>query len=248
MAFLQKMMLKRVFLLAALALPALAWGSGPKVKVDGCLNLSSAYIWRGEQVCNVHVNPSVAVNFAGFRLENYNYLSLDGGYKEIDWDLSYTLGDFSLHVADYYSCSPASGAAEDFFSWKKGATGHVDELALVYSSSVIPLDVKWFTFFWGSWLPDADGRPGDNSFSSFLELGTHVQTGERGTASATLGISVLKGMYTQYKESFMPVHAALAYTYVIPLSDSLSVPLQATVVWNPYTRACYAGASAGLSF
>ena len=117
------MNLRKIILPVALALPVVAWGAGPKVKVDGYLNLSSAYIWRGEQVCNVHVNPGVAVTFAGLRLENYNYLSLDGGYKEIDWDLSYTLGDFSLHVADYYSCSPASGAAEDFFSWKKERPG-----------------------------------------------------------------------------------------------------------------------------
>ena len=232
--------------IAALALlSATLHAAGPKV--DGVLKLSSAYLWRGDEVCGTHFNPDICFSIGPFTLENYSFLAFDGQYKEIDWDLSAKAGDFTFHLADYYARYASSTMPENFFSWKKGQTNHVDEVALVYDCSAFPLCAKWFTFFWGDWLPGKDGAPGDLSLSSYLELGTYYDMDNWGKASLTMGASVLKGAYTGYTKSFAPIHLELKYEKKLEAGD-FKIPVGASVVVNPFNRRCYAAAWAGFSF
>lgn len=219
----------------------------PPVSIDGSVVVSSAYLWRGDKVCGLHFSPDVSLHIGNFTIENYSFLALNGSYKEIDWDIYYTIGDFSIHLADYYGRYKDDEMTENFFSWRKGATNHCDEFCLAYESSVIPLNVRWFTFFWGDWLPDGNGDPDRLSFSSFLEMETYYEFEKYGTATLNLGLSVFRGAYTDYEKPFMPVHIGLTYAKSFDLGK-VEVPLEAFVVWNPYLKTCHAGASVGLAF
>ena len=154
--------------LSLLLLPLGLSAEKPSVSVDGSLLFSSTYIWRGDRLCGFHLNPNVGVNLGGFRLENNSYFSTDGLYKEIDWDLSYTFGDFSIHLLDYFSHT--AGDPEYYFDWRRGPSSHMDEIGLCYESSAIPLNVSWYTFVWGDWWENEDGTTGPLTFSSFLEM------------------------------------------------------------------------------
>jgi len=229
--------------LIALLLPSLLNAAGDvPVRVDAEIKLSSAYLWRGDAVCGFHANPDICFRVGNLTLEHYDYLAFDGSYKELDWDLSYRLGDFTFHLADYYFYQSSSVVPENYFSWKKGATTHVDEVALVYESSHLPIVAKWFTFFWGDWRPD-----GSMSLSSYAELTAYHKFGEYGTASLIAGASVLKGSYTGYSKDFAPIHVELKYSKTLEAGD-VGFPLAVSFVVNPYTRRAYAAASAGISF
>lgn len=143
-------MLRRVITAAALLLATSlsALAGKPPVYVTGSVTMSSAYLWRGDRVCGLHFKPDVVLHVGNLALEQYSFLALDGSYKEIDWDLFYTFGPFSVHVADYYARYSDYITEENFFSWRKGATNHIDEVAFTYSCPSFPLNVKWFTFFW----------------------------------------------------------------------------------------------------
>ena len=229
------------------AVSATLQAAAPGFSVDGSLKLSSAYLWRGDRVCGTHFNPDICFNIGPFTVENYDFLAFDGSYKEIDWDLSLKAGDFTFHLADYYARYASSPVPENFFSWKKGQTNHVDEVALVYDCSTFPLVAKWFTFFWGDWIPDASGAPGALSFSSYLEIGTYHDWEEWGMASLNVGASILKGAYTGYTRSFAPIHVELKYEKQLK-AGSFSIPVGASFVLNPFTRSCYAAAWAGFTF
>lgn len=235
-----------ILLSALLSFPLFAQES--RFSVDGVVTLSTAYVWRGDKVCGLHVNPDVCLHYGGLCLENYCYLAADGKYKEIDWDLSYTVGDFSFHVADYYARYSDTAFKENWFSWTKGSTNHVDEVAVVYDSSVIPFCAKWFTFFWGDWIPDAAGNPGAQSWSSYLELCGYLESETIGRGSLILGASVLKGSYTGYTKSFAPIHAELRYDKEFEAGKKLKIPIGASFVLNPFNGNCYAVASVGLAF
>ena len=239
-----KRVLITVLLLAA-AVPAMAGvlPSGQKAKIDATITLSSAYLWRGEQCCGVHAAPDVRFTAGNFTLEHYDFMALDGSYKEIDWDLSYKLGDFTFHVADYFFRTADSPIPENYFTWKKGETTHVDEVALVYECSAIPLTAKWFTFFWGDWLPDT----GDLSFSSYFEVGAYHRFQDDGVFSAALGTSVFRGSYTGYTRSFAPIHAELRYSKELSLGK-VTFPLGVSFVVNPFSGNCFVSASASVSF
>ncbi|MBQ9462442.1 MAG: hypothetical protein IJU68_02150 [Bacteroidales bacterium] len=221
--------------------------AGPGFSVDGRVLLSSAYLWRGDRVCGTHFNPDVCLNFGNFTIENYDYLSFDGQYKEIDWDLSWKAGDFTFHLADYYARYASDPGKENFFNWKKGQTNHVDEIALVYDSSLFPLTAKWFTFFWGDWIPDSTGAPDRLSLSSYLELGTYYKSEKWGICSLALGASVLKGSYTNYSRDFAPIHLELKYEKILD-AGSIRIPVGASFVVNPYNHSCYGAAWAGFEF
>ena len=240
--------MKRGFITIAAALllsPALQAQEKSRFSVDGGITLSSAYLWRGDAVCGLHANPDVRFHWGGFTLETYSYLALDGSYKEIDWDLQYTLADFTLHLADYYY--NFAGMRENYFSWKMGETTHVDEVALVYDCSAFPLIAKWFTFFWGDWKTDSRGLPFGVSFSSYAEIGTYRKLDRWGTVSAAVGASVLPGTYTNYTRNFAVIHTELKYTKTIEL-DPISIPLGVTFMINPYARTCHVAAAVGLNF
>ena len=236
--------MRKITLLICLALLPVGLAA-EKPSVDGSLLYSSAFIWRGDKLCGFHLNPNVGVNFGGFRLENNSFFSTDGLFKEIDWDLSYTIGDFSIHILDYFSHT--QGTPEYYFDWRKGLSSHTDEIGLCYESSVIPLNVGWYTYVWGDWLEGEDGKVGPLSFSSYLELGTYYEFEGGGTASLTLGASVFKGYHTDYSKYFMPVHVGIGYGKTLS-AGSLSIPLEFNIVVNPYRRAVIAGASIGVEF
>lgn len=223
-------------------------GSTPlRPEVKTTINLSSAYLWRGDAVCAFHVAPDVSLSLGNFTLEHYDYLALDGSYKEIDWDLIYRAGDFSFHLADYYFRYSDNPVKENYFTWKKGQTAHVDEAAIVYDSSAIPLTVKWFTFFWGDWLPGPDGLPAGLSLSSYLEISAYHTFQDEGVFRVSLGSSVFKGSYTGYTRNFAPIHAELKYGKELS-AGSVKFPLSVSFVLNPFSGQCFAAASAGVSF
>ena len=240
-------MLGLFFLPALFLLPVTAHAGSPVVSVDGSLLFSSAYLWRGEKVCGLHFNPDVAIHLGNLTLENYSFLALDGQYKEIDFDLSYKVGDFTFHLADYYFHYTDPAVEENYFTWKKGETGHCDEVALCYESSAIPLNVRWFTFFWGQWIPDSEGKLGRLFFSSYLEIETYCNIGAGGRLSLNLGTSVLKGPYTGFSKDFMPIHIALGYSHSFDVGK-IRIPLRSTIVFNPYMKTCLAEAALGIAF
>ena len=212
-------------------------------KVSGTATLSSGYIWRGDKVCGVQINPSIKATYKGFALESYGFLALDGSYKEIDWDLSWTYKDFSFHLADYFYRGAGYLRPEDYFNFKKGETTHISEFILCYEPAKLPFCARWFTFFYGDWLPDS-GRP---TFSSYLELEAYHDFSHGGRLSGFVGSSILKGQYTGYTKDFAVVHLEIRYSRTIDLGP-VSLPLSASYILNPFAGTSFLNASVGISF
>ncbi|MBO4263689.1 MAG: hypothetical protein J5871_03300 [Bacteroidales bacterium] len=221
--------------------------SKPRLTVSGSVELASGYIWRGDRVCGAQFTPTLTLGYGRVSLQGFGYLALDGSYKEIDWDLSCRLGDFSLHVADYFFREASSPVAEDYFNWKKGETNHVLEGIVCYEPERLPFAAKWFTFFYGDWLPQPDGSKGKASFSSYLELEAYHRFGQAGRLSLFMGSSVLKGAYTNYTRDFAVIHLELRYAHTLTLGK-LQMPLGFGYIVNPYRHTSYLNASVGVCF
>ena len=235
-------------ILTTLILLAPAWlHAGNPLKVSATANLQSAYLWRGEKVCEVNFNPILEASVGGFTAQAFAYLPFDGSYKEIDVDFFYTLGPWQLHVADYFIRFAADTAPENFFDFRKQSTNHILEGILCYTPKTVPIEAKWFTFFYGDWIPEADGSRGKTSFSSYLELIGYHDFDTAGRVSLVGGASILKGPYTSYTKDFAFIHCELRYTNTIELG-AVKLPLGVSWLLNPYARRVFMNASVGVTF
>ncbi|MBQ9475574.1 MAG: hypothetical protein IJU69_04890 [Bacteroidales bacterium] len=216
-------------------------------RVSGSMELASGYIWRGDRVCGVQISPSLTLSYKGFALQSFGYLALDGSYKEIDWDLSYSWKDFSVHIADYFYRGTGYVMPENYFNFRKEDTTHIVEAIFCYEPEKLPFCARWFTFVYGDWIPDAEGKRGKPSFSSYLELEGYYNFQSAGKLSLFMGSSIFKGAYTAYQKPFAVIHLELRYAYSLNLGK-VSMPLSAGFILNPYSKAAYLNASVGISF
>ncbi|MCR5520031.1 MAG: hypothetical protein K6F21_06835 [Bacteroidales bacterium] len=232
-----------ISMLLALASAGSLLAQEKTLTVDGSVELYSAYIWRGDKVCGTQFSPTVNFRYGSWTLQSFGFLAIDGSYKEIDWDLSYKYKDFSFHFADYYYHGSGYPQPEDYFDFKKNSSTHVLEGIICYDPENLPLSARWFTFVFGSYLPDS----GKNAFSSYLELEAFHNFGNGGKLSLFLGSSVLKGPYTNYEEAFMPIHLELRYRRSVEIAGA-HLPITASYTINPYTRSSFLNAGIGVEF
>ena len=106
-----------------------SFGQSP-VQAEASLIVSSAYLWRGEKVCGFHLQPGAAIKIGRFTIENSDYISLDGKYQEVDLGVSYSFGELSVHLADYYSHTEggAYDSAQDSIP-SRGGVAHKPQTA-----------------------------------------------------------------------------------------------------------------------
>lgn len=241
-------MIKRTAAISLLIICSLAQVQArEKITVSGSIEAYTAYMWRGQKESGVHVAPCLTFQWGNFALQSYGFLSFDGTYKEIDWDLSYTAGAFTFHLADYYARISSWTTPENYFSFRKGETNHIQEAIICYEPSKLPFAVRWFTFLHGDWIPESDGTLGKPSFSSYLEAELYHKFSPNSRLSLFCGASVLKGSYTAYTRNFAVINLELRYRHYLPVGP-VRIPLHCSYIINPYRKTSWLNAGIGIEF
>lgn len=237
----------RLLFVFALVLSNVLHLDARKFSVSGSVETYTAYLWRGSKECGAHAAPCLSFSYGNFTLQSYGFISYDGYYKEIDWDISYKVGDFTFHLADYYARLSTYQTPENYFDFRKGSTNHIQEVILCYEPQKLPFAIRWFTFVNGDWLPQADGTLGRASFSSYLEPEIFYQFKENSRLSLFCGASVFKGNYTKYTKDFAVIHLELRYRHQF-MFGKVNIPVQVSFVTNPYSGKTWLNAGAGIAF
>lgn len=73
-----------------------------KVEASVGTDLVSGYIWRGQDLGNVSIQPSLSIAYKGFSLSAWGSVGFEkSDTKEFDLTLGYGIGGFSVSVTDY---------------------------------------------------------------------------------------------------------------------------------------------------
>ena len=90
----------------------------------------SSYIWRGQNLGHVSLQPELAVAWKGLSLAAWGSVSLshNNDVREIDLTLSYNTGNLSFGIVDYWD----DGNDNRYFFYKNG-TGHAFEGFISYN-------------------------------------------------------------------------------------------------------------------
>lgn len=194
--------------------------------------LVSTHVWRGGKSGNAPAfEPMLELSRNNFTLGSWAAVTFDGLYRELDLYLTYTVGDFTLGLYDYY-CPPAEPGVADFSNLSGPDTYHLYCFDAVYQgSSKLPVKLTASVMMYGM---DVEAESGDPYFSTYLEA-VYVKQWELWSAGATLGITTHKGIYA---DKPAVVHTEFNVKRKFALKN-VSIPVFAKTIYNPYADKLY---------
>lgn len=155
---------------AAVAFPVVAEGQD-KVEASVGADLVSSYIWRGQELGDVSIQPSVSLSWKGLSLTAWGSASWGSGYaKEFDLTLGYAVKGFSVSVTDYSfskgtNFKTGTDISGKYFHFGSNSTLHVYEAQVGYDFGF--LAVNWYTNICGNDGLKKDGKRAYSSYFSF---------------------------------------------------------------------------------
>lgn len=206
-----------------------------KVEASAGVDLVSGYIWRGQDLGGVSLQPSVSVAYKGFSLEAWGSVGFESkDDKELDFTLGYSTGGFSISVTDYWF-----NGGPGYFHYGARNTTHVFEGQIGYDFG--PLAVNWYTNFAGA---DGVNGDGDRAYSSYLSAAAPFKLGGLDWTAEIGATPWATDFYGS--NGFAVCDISLGVSKDIKITDSFSLPLFAKATWNPRTEGAYF--VVGLSF
>ena len=153
-------MKKMLFILLSVAGVTMA-GAQDKVSANLGVDLVNQYIWRGQDLGNVSLQPTLGVEWKGLSLSAWGSVGITRAEdtKELDITLSYSTKGFTLGLTDYWFSNGS------YFQYKSGKTTHIWEGFVGY-------DFKYFTATWYTNFAGDDGlnNSQNRAYSSYIEL------------------------------------------------------------------------------
>ena len=211
-----------------------------KVEASVGVDIVSGYVWRGQDLGGVSLQPGVSVAYKGFYLEAWGSTGIGktdaDGYdaKEFDLTLGYSAGGFSISVTDYWFNTGAG-----YFHYDARNTAHLYEVQAGYDFGVVA--VNWYTNFAGA---DGVRENGRRAYSSYISIAAPFRLGGlewTAEAGATPWETDFYGA-----GGFAVCDISLGASKDIRITRSFSLPLFAKATWNPCSEGAYL--VVGLSF
>lgn len=239
-----KRFFKKAALLSSMAilLPAVSVAQD-KMEAEAGADLVSGYIWRGQDLGNVSIQPSLCVSYKGFSLSAWGSAGIEKeDVKELDLTLGYSTGGFSISVIDYWS-----NGGPGYFHYGSHCTNHVFEAQVGYDFG--PLALNWYTNFAGA---DGVNKDGDRAYSSYISATVPFKlAGMEWTVEA--GAVPWSTDFYNYTENpndpdqpscngsngFTVCDISLGVSKEIKITESFSVPAFAKITVNPRTEGAY---------
>ena len=197
----------------------------------------SNYIWRGQDLGNVSLQPTLGVEYKGLSLTAWGSVGLTDASdtKEFDLTLAYSIGGLNIGVTDYWF-NQADGGDPDgrYFKYGSHATNHVFEANIGYDFGLA--SVQWFTNFAGN---DGTNKDGKRAYSSYVEATVPFKLATVDWTAAVGAVPFATTSYNGWTSGFSVTNVALKATKDIKVTDTFSVPVFGQVVANPRTQNAY---------
>ena len=226
----KRMQLTGIALLLMTGIPVISMAQN-KVEADIGADLVSGYIWRGQDLGNVSIQPSASVSYKGFSLSGWGSVGLDKeDTKEFDLTFGYSTGGFSVSVTDYWF-----DGGPEYFHYGAHNTSHVFEAQVGYDFG--PLAVNWYTNFAGA---DGVKANGDRAYSSYFSIAAPFKLGGLDWSARNRCYPSGKPVSTTMGQADLKfANICLGASKEIKITDSYSLPVFAQAIWNPATEGAY---------
>ena len=214
-------------LLAAMA----AANAQDKVEATMQADVVSQYLWRGQELGQVSLQPSLGLSYKGLSLTAWGSVGLSepSDTKELDLTLAYSVGGFNIGVTDYWFNSPN----ERYFCYGAHSTSHVFEANVGYDFG--PVGVQWYTNFAGN---DGVGNGGSRAYSSYVEISAPFRLAGCDWSAAVGAVPYATDFYSS-ADGFAVTNVSLKASKDISVTERFAIPLFAGLAVNPSTEKTY---------
>lgn len=201
----------------------------PEVSVSA--DFVNQYIWRGQDLGDISVQPTLGVAYKGLSITAWGSVGLSDNEdtKEFDLTLSYSLGNFNIGITDYWFNTPN----DRYFSYAAHKTSHVFEANIGYDFGLCAL--QWYTNFAGN---DGVNKSGDRAYSSYVELSAPFKLGGADWTAAVGAVPYATSFYGE-AGGFAVTNVSLKASKDINVTKTFSVPVFAGIYANPSTEKAY---------
>ncbi len=193
----------------------------------------SQYIWRGQDLGNVSLQPTLGVSYKGLSLSAWGSVGLTDASdtKEFDLTLGYTIGGLNIGITDYWF-NTGLDPENRYFKYDAHGTNHVLEANIGYDFG--PVALQWYTNFAGN---DGTNKNGQRAYSSYMEV---IVPFEFSAIEWTATAGAVPYATTSYGTTgFAVTNLSLRATKDIKVTDTFSIPLFGQVTANPCSQKAY---------
>ena len=227
------MMKKYIIFAFACLFGATATQAQDEVETTVEADVVSNYVWRGLEMGQASLQPTLSVSYKGFSLSAWGSVGLTNAddNREIDLTLGYTTGGLNIGITDYWM-TDGLDPENRYLRYNAHSTNHVFEANIGYDFG--PLSLQWYTNFAG-----ADGltSKGKRAYSSYVEANVPFKLGGCDWL-ATLG--AVPHTTTYYEtDGFCVNNISLRADRDIKITDSFSIPVFGQIAVNPSSEHAY---------
>lgn len=226
--------MKKIVLMARMMATGWSAMAQDTVETTVAADFVNQYIWRGQDLGNTAIQPTLGVAYKGLSLTAWGSVGVTeaSDTKEFDLTLAYTAGGFNIGITDYWFNKNGLDPDGRYFKYDAHGTNHVFEANIGYDFGFASLQA--YTNFAGN---DGFNKDGKRAYSTYVELAAPFKLA---TVDWTASLGVVP-FYTSFygTEGFAVTNLALKATKDIAITDKFSLPVFAGVVGNPCSQKAY---------
>ena len=226
--------MKKIVLMAMMMATGWSAMAQDTVETTVAADFVNQYIWRGQDLGNTAIQPTLGVAYKGLSLTAWGSVGVTeaSDTKEFDLTLAYIAGGFNIGITDYWFNQNGLDPDGRYFKYDAHGTNHVFEANIGYDFGFASLQA--YTNFAGN---DGFNKDGKRAYSTYVELAAPFKLA---TVDWTASLGVVP-FYTSFygTEGFAVTNLALKATKDIAITDKFSLPVFAGVVGNPCSQKAY---------
>ena len=225
--------MKKIVLMAMMIATGLSATAQESVETTVAADVVNQYIWRGQDLGNVALQPTLGVSYKGLSLTAWGSVGLtdSNDTKEFDLTLAYTVGGFNIGITDYWFNAGLDPEAR-YFMYEAHGTNHVFEANIGYDFG--PASIQWYTNFAGN---DGVNKDGKRAYSSYVEASAPFKLATVDWSATAGAVPFATDFYGT--SGFAVTNLSLKATKDIKVTDSFSIPIFGQVTANPCTQKAY---------
>lgn len=191
-------------------------------------DLVSGYIWRGQDLGGVSIQPGFGIGWKGLTLGMWGSASFEkDDTKEVDILLGYSYGGFSVGITDYWF-----NDGPGYFKYGAHDTAHVFEAGVGYDFG--PVALNWYTNFAGN---DGVTGKGKRAYSSYVEVSAPFKISFLDW-KAELGATPWSTSFYN-SHGFAVINIGIGAAHTFDISDKFGLTLSAKGTFNPRDNKAY---------